>query len=387
MISSVKLTNFLSFGASGTDIPLGRLNVLVGANGSGKSNLMEAFALLKATPTDLQSVFSDGSGIRDWLWKGGDGNLPVAAVEVVLNSVKEVDSLRYGLEFTEVNQRFSLKDEKLEFARAKKGEDRPYFFYHFENGRGVLNLNGKKRRLQEEEIDFDQSILSQRKDPYNYPELTKVGMDFGKIQLYRDWSFGRNAAPRHPQKTDLRSEYLSPQCDNLVLVLNNLCGTPLTKKLIVEHLKTLYDGIDDISFQIQGGTVQLFLTEGNASIPATRLSDGTLRFLCLLAILCHPNPPPVICIEEPELGLHPDILPKVAELLLTASERCQIVVTTHSDSIIDALTEHPETVFVTEKHFGETVIKRLEADKLKVWLETYRLGQLWTRGDLGGTRW
>jgi len=65
----------------------------------------------------------------------------------------------------------------------------------------------------------------------------------------------------------------------------------------------------------------VIFTEGDFSIPATRLSDGTLRYLCLLAILCDPEPPPLICIEEPELGLHPDILPKLADLLVSASER------------------------------------------------------------------
>lgn len=387
MFSSIKLTNFLSFGESSAEIPLGKLNVLVGTNGSGKSNLLEAFALLKATPTDLQTAFSDGSGIRDWLWKSDAMVLPVAGLEVVLDNSKEADKLRYGIKFTEARQRFRLEDEILEYARAKDGGNRPYFFYHFENGRGVINVKGNERRLQEEQIDVDQSILAQRKDPDSYPELTRVGLEFNKIHLYRDWSFGRNTAPRIPQKADLRNEYLSPKCENLVLVLNRLCGTPATKVLILDHLKALYEGIDDLSFQIEGGTVQLFLTEGLASIPATRLSDGTLRYLCLLAILCHPNPPPVVCIEEPELGLHPDILPKIAELLLSAAEKCQIIVTTHSDSIIDALTERPETVLVTEKRSGRTTISRLEADKLKTWLETYRLGQLWMRGDIGGTRW
>jgi predicted ATPase len=311
----------------------------------------------------------------------------VAELEVVLENGKSADKLRYALKFTEISQRFRLEDEILEYAKPRDSSGRPYFFYHFEKGRGVLNIRGKERRLQEEQIEPDQSILAQRKDPDSYPELTRIGTEFAKIQLYRDWSFGRNTPPRVPQKTDLRSEYLSPQCENLALVLNRLCGIPAAKSLILNHLKALYEGIDDISFQIEGGTVQLFLTEGMASIPATRLSDGTLRYLCLLAILCHPSPPPVICIEEPELGLHPDILPTIAELLLTASEKCQIIVTTHSDSIIDSLTERPETVLVTEKHSGQTSICRLETDKLKTWLETYRLGQLWTRGDLGGTRW
>ena len=122
-------------------------------------------------------------------------------------------------------------------------------------------------------------------------------------------------------------------------------------------------------------------------IPATRLSDGTLRYLCLLAILCDPDPPPLICIEEPELGLHPDVLPKLADHLLAASRRTQLIVTTHSDVLVDAMSEQPESVVVCEKHHGATAMTRLAADDLQVWLQKYRLGELWIRGELGGTRW
>jgi len=77
-----------------------------------------------------------------------------------------------------------------------------------------------------------------------------------------------------------------------------------------------------------------------------RLSDGTLRYLCLLTILCHPAPPPLICIEEPELGLHPDILPEVAKMLVDAASRTQLIVTTHSDILVDCLSDHPEAIVV-----------------------------------------
>ena len=84
-------------------------------------------------------------------------------------------------------------------------------------------------------------------------------------------------------------------------------------------------------------------------MPATRLSDGSLRYLCLLTVLCHPDPPPVVCIEEPEMGLHPDAISEVAKLLVEASSRSQIFVTTHSDILIDALTEVPEAVIICER--------------------------------------
>lgn len=78
--------------------------------------------------------------------------------------------------------------------------------------------------------------------------------------------------------------------------------SPVAKRAILKGLQDLYEGITDFDVFIEGGTVQVFFTEGDFSIPATRLSDGTLRYLCLLAILCDPEPPPLICIEEPELG-------------------------------------------------------------------------------------
>ncbi len=107
----------------------------------------------------------------------------------------------------------------------------------------------------------------------------------------------------------------------------------------------------------------------------------------MLAILCDPEPPPLICIEEPELGLHPDILPKLADLLMSAAQRTQLIVTTHSDILVDAMTDHPEAVIVCEKHEGCTLMRRLQRDELAGWLEKYRLGQLWMKGQIGGTRW
>ena len=83
----------------------------------------------------------------------------------------------------------------------------------------------------------------------------------------------------------------------------------------------------------------------------------------------------------------PDILPGLAELLLEASERCQLVVTTHSEVLVDALTAQPECVVVCEKEDGQTKLKRLSRTKLKHWLDDYRLGDLWSSGQIGGNRW
>ena len=248
-------------------------------------------------------------------------------------------------------------------------------------------MKGKQRRLQREDIEPNQSILSQRKDPDQYPELTYLGNTFAKIRLYREWSFGRFTVPRLPQKADIPNDLLEPDGSNLGLVLNRLRREPEVKQRLLAALRDLYDGIDDYDVNIDGGTVQVFLQEGRYTVPATRLSDGTLRYLYLLAILCHPNPPPLIGIEEPELGLHPDVLPTVATLLKEASKRTQIIVTTHSDVLVDAMTDCPEAVLVSQRSEQGTTLTRLDAQQLQPWLQKYRLGKLWTRGDIGGTRW
>lgn len=387
LIHRIKLENLLSFGPKTKELELGSLNVLIGPNGSGKSNLIEAIGLLQAAPKDLTDPIREGGGVHDWIWRGG-ARTKGAKIEVVIANPQGSQSLRYQLAFAEKGQRFELTDERIENENPDSGYNQTYFYYELRNGRATLNYKDTtQRQLRPEDIDSEQSILAQRKDPDHYPELTYLGQVFGRIRLYREWSFGRYTPPRLPQKADLPNDFLEEDGKNLGLVLNQLKGKPKVKKQLLNALCKLYEGVTDFNVHIEGGTVQVFLEEGNITVPATRLSDGTLRYLCLLAILCHPKPPPLVCIEEPELGLHPDILPTLGELLRDASERCQLIVTTHSDVLVDALTDTPESVIVCEKHEGQTELHRLSKDELSDWLERYSLGELWRKGELGGNRW
>ena len=174
---------------------------------------------------------------------------------------------------------------------------------------------------------------------------------------------------------------------NLGMFLNRLRQEPKTKKKLIDGLSDAYDGLTDFELNFDNSTVQVYFTEGDLAVPASRVSDGSLRYLCLLALLLDPAPPPLIGIEEPEMGMHPDLIPKLADLLVDASSRCQLVVTTHSDILVDALTERPESVVVCDKHEGCTTVTRLDRSDLAHWLKKYRLGDLWTRGELGGARW
>jgi predicted ATPase len=386
LLDQLTLTNLLSFGADRTPVSLSALNVLIGPNGAGKSNFIEALSLLRSAPAELAVPVREGGGVRDWLWKGAPRPI-TATLEAVITHPTAPQPLRYRLSFAEAGGRLEITDERIESASHDGHHKKPYFYFGYEQGRPMLNVKGTVRQLRREAVDSQRSILSQRKDPDQYPEVTYLGEVFGRIRIYREWAFGRYTPPRLPQPSDLPNDYLMEDGRNLGLVLNGFRRDPGVKATLIENLRRIYSGVDDFEVILEGGTVQIFLQEGKWAVPATRLSDGTLRYLALLAVLCHPTPPPLLCIEEPELGLHPDILPHLAMLLRDASTRTQLIVTTHSDILVDALTENPDAVIVCEKLDGATHLTRLDAERLGPWLEKYRLGELWTRGELGGTRW
>jgi predicted ATPase len=385
LLQQIMLRNLLSFGPDTRPLDLRALNVFIGPNGSGKSNLIEAIALLRATPSDLREAIRRASGVEEWIWKGAPGS--TASLDVVIGKPDSSQPIRHVLEFDASATRFRLVDERIENEQPHPGQQRPYFYYRYQRGAPVIGVQEGERRLEREYVEPDLSILAQRRDPESYPVISYLASVYERIRIYREWSFGRNAVFRAPQKADMRNDRLEEDFSNLGLFLNRLRRKPKTKNAILAALRDLYGGLDDYDISIEGGAVQVFFTEGEFTIPATRLSDGTLRYLCLLAILCDPEPPPLICIEEPELGLHPDILPKMADLMVEASQRTQLIVTTHSDILVDAMTERPEAVVVCEKHNGQTSMERLDREKLACWLEKYRLGELWTSGELGGTRW
>ncbi len=350
-IRRLRLDGFLSFAPGSEAFDLQPLNVLVGPNGSGKSNLIEAFELLRATPTDFAAAIRDGGGPAEWLWKGSLPAKPAILEVETGGRTPWSKSLRYRLEFTSAQYRVEIVDEAIENSEVQPGRPDVFFYYRFQRGRPAINVQGTgkngravQRHLERDSLQPDQSVLAQRKDPDLYPEVTWMGRQFGAIQTFREWTFGRYAQLRQPQPADFPGDILVPDSRNLALVLNS-----------IEHkegvrfnnlLKRFLPRFERMSTLVSGGTVQFYLHEAglSAPIPPTRLSDGTIRFVALLATLLVPTPPPLVCIEEPELGLHPDALGLLAEILVTASMRTQLVVTTHSEVLISALSNKVEAV-------------------------------------------
>ena len=405
LLTGITLRDLLSFGRDTPPLELQNLNVLIGPNAVGKSNLIEAISLMRASPVpagssslDLRGVVRRGGGAQEWIWKGA--NVHHSTIGLSFNYSKL--GLNHQIQF-EADPGFSLRSEII---TGRPLDKLGIFFMSLEGVKGLeqfdgwfpgiheqvesLNKNGLRGGVPaslQGKLAVGESVLSQLRDPDQYPEITYLAESYEKIRIYRDWTFGRNTVFRQPQQADMRNDRLEEDFSNLGLFLSRLSKTPKARAAILERLQDLYDGVTDFQIFVEGGTVQVFFTEGEFTVPASRLSDGTLRYLCLLAILCDPSPPPLICIEEPELGLHPDIMPKLADLLVEASERTQLIVTTHSDILIDAMSHRPESVIVCEKHDGKTEMNRLKREELKDWLAKYSLGELWTRGEIGGTRW
>lgn len=355
-------SNLLSFGVPGIDIEMRPLNVLIGPNASGKSNFLEVLGLLASLPNDFQAAIRKGGGASEWKWKGGEGH-PLSEVNVVIGHYGDTSLLLYRLILL-------------------LSEVRPHIFRE-----ALVDLSRPDDVLiPQHSRSAEASILQQLRDRINYPDLTYLGLRLSRVRFYRGWDLGRDSLLRRPQLGDLPDDFLLEDGSNLALVLNHLENRPGVKKILLERLKSFYPRVENFVIKIQGGTVQIFFHEEGLSypIPATRLSDGTLNYLCLLAVLLHPEPLPLICIEEPEVGLHPDIIPEVAELLVDASRRTQLVVTTHSEMLVSALSEVPESIIVCERDDNGTQLRRLEPEKLKEWLERYKLGELWSMGEIGG---
>lgn len=391
MLKSLTLDGFLSYGPAPVTIPLTALNMIIGPNGSGKSNLVEAISVLRAVPKDLPLPIRKGGGVKDWLWKG-DAEAEKALIEILITEghltqlAKENPAIRYRLVFGAQGDSFVVLDERIENEN-EQGRRKPYFYFGYENGRPMINVQGQGRELQRADIDPTQSILSQRRDPDSYPELTRLSDLLRNILIYRSWQFGPSSSVRAGCRADVRTDYLSEDFDNLPARLAALKRTPSVKRRLLELLGNFAAGFEDLEVIPEGGTLQLYVTDSGHSFSANRLSDGTLRFLCLVAILLDPGPAPLIVIEEPELGLHPDILPMLRDLMIEASRRCQLIVTTHSTQLVDAMTDYCDSVLICEKKESTSMVSRLTREEVDRWREHGTLGSLWMAGHFGGTRW
>jgi len=381
LLHSITLTDLLSF--SETTLELRPLNVLIGANASGKSNLISAIGLLKAAPGDLPGAMTWGGGVRQWIsQRKPSGTLATIQAEIELAS--ETDRLRYSLAFSERDLGFHIVSEALRSSVDGAG------WVYFERSLGRMGIyKAPGLPVSETEISESKSLLAVYRDPTDPGPTTRLGDAFGAIRIFHEFNTSPVSQARWGASVGLQKDFLLDGGDNLALILQNLSFRGEMDRLTA-YLRRFWDGAEDIRINLEGGIAQTYVKERGIPNPisARRLSDGTLKFLCLMAVLLHPEPPPLICVEEPESGLHPDALAVVADALREASEKCQVIVTTHSEALVGAFSDEPEAVVVCERGpDGDTQFKRLQFSELDKWLEHYRLGELWRMGEIGGNRW
>ena len=391
-IQHLGLRGLLSFPPDMEPFELRPLNVLIGPNGSGKTNLIEALDLLRATSTDFTAAVRAGGGVKEWLWKGEKRVLKAeidVATDIVVSPVNE--PLHYYIGFADNGDSLYVHSESVWSAGSDEGHEERQFYYRLEDGTSAFLTKEKTsksgRSLQEipgNELDREQSILKQRRAPSDYPEIARLRHRFSRIRTFREWIFGPDAPPRSASAIRNMPDTLSSDARNLALAVNEIPyhgGGEFNAAM-----QRFLPRYEHASTRIVDHTVQLYLHEKGLRkpIPATRVSDGTLRFLAILASLFAPKPPSLLCIEEPELGMHPDAVALLGELLVEASGRTQLVVTTHSDALLSALGGQVESVLVCENNGRGTAVNRLDAERLAFWLKDYTLGDVWRMGEIGG---
>ena len=376
LLHSIELTDILSFRQARLD--LRPLNVLIGANASGKSNLISAIGLLKSAPDNLQSVMWSG-GIRSWICQ-----LPGARKAAQIRCEIEVggETIEYSLSLGERGTGFvvvgeSLKDQGSGSVIFERAGDR------------VKRTKSGSSGLKEAQVGDTTSFLASFRDPSDETPITMTAERIATIRTFRGFNTTTNSPVRNGVSISIPKDFLLETGDNLALVLQNLDfrGELAT---VNQFLQRLWERAEAVRINIEGQIAQTYIKERDIQYPisAARLSDGTLKFLCLMAALLFPDPPPLVCIEEPELGLHPDAMAIVADALRLASQRTQLIVTTHSDALVSALSDDPEAIVVCERdEQGGSEFRRLSSADLSEWLERYSLGELWRKGEIGGNRW
>jgi predicted ATPase len=385
MISHITLKNYKSI--VNADVELSHLNVLIGKNGTGKSNFLNFFDVLsQGAEKKLSSAMNLMGGFPQVIHYATSRDAALEW-EITFTNINSEDEIYYTVK---LNSRgtysYSITLEEVSRPPYPNRIGR-YKYLSASDGRvRILKSREDKEEPASEESD-QELVIAQKIDRTRYPAMYEIQNLLSQWTIFR--GFGKDALDniRGPQLLNPPDPLrLDPLGVNLVSILQQLKNQPQLRSIETALNNTLsavfedYDGLD-IPI-VAGGTGSLNYRSKyfNVPIPALSMSDGQLRFIGLVLLLLLPDPPSLITIDEPEVGLHPEMLPVLAELLKQASERTQIIVATHSPQLIDFI--KPQDVLTIERANGATHIERLPVERLERWLERYSLGKLWTLGKL-----
>ena len=369
----------------------GSLNLVVGPNGAGKSNLLRLLELISAAARGkLAESVSQAGGIVPLLW---DHSAPSLAWNVQLDPVEKgldrrLGALTYRVAVEQLGKgsAYVVKHDSLAKVIDPRGANPLKFFVRDPAHKVVFDSNQRRLVLPPEDTDENESLLSQVADPFSYPVVTSLRRSIEAWRVHHDVHVERGSAMRTPATTQ-HARLVAADGSNMTTVLHTLyTGERKVKQAIDEGMRAAFGReFEGLEFQPAAAQqIQLAVQWRSSKQPHAGgdLSDGTLRFLFLLTVLTSTGAAPVIAIDEPETGLHPSMLPIVAEYAAEAAAQTQVVLTTHSPEFLDAFTSLSPQVTVCHWEGGETRLYGLSPDSLHEWLAKYRLGHLFTAGDL-----
>lgn len=399
MIKSIKLTNFYSF--KDTTINLNNdLNVLIGINGSGKSNFLRAIRLLKEGVSGIglkELILEKWGGIDELFFKGepSEGFDNSTGIEFTFdhNIINQ-----YGSFFRQdiIYKIVIVKSPGLNnyYISDKIINPTGYIYLDIINGHGVLaeRVNPSERitsLIKYDDFDPQELTLSKVFDSERYGALNALRKTISDIVVYDYFDTTPNSPIRKAMKAT-SGKILLPDGSNLPQILNTIkIGHKKEYNKIVELLSDVNENFKGFDFHFLGsGNFELMLDESklDSAIHVTNISDGTLRYLCLLSILYNPERGKFICIDEPEVGLHPDMSLNITKAIKESAKESTMLIATHSENILDAF--EIEHVRVFEKEIdNSTIVNSFKTEDFEKWYDEYNLGRMWRKGDIGGNRW
>jgi len=350
------------------DFELRHLNVLIGANGAGKSNFVGFFRLLRELIEQrLQLALATEGGADACLYMGPKFTRQLSAKLYFGNN---------GYEFTLL----PTADNRLVFA-----EEATVYRGGPGTSRKALGSGHAEARLKDRKDDPGY------RGPHGVPHYVFASVSSWVVYHFHDTSASAGVRRQGPINDN---EALRPNAENLAAFLFRIQQThrPTYDKIreVVRLAAPFFDDFKLRPVPTNPELIQLEWLQRESDYPfrANQLSDGTLRFICLATALLQPSLPPTVLFDEPELGLHPYALTLLANLFQQSAKSYgthvskQVIVSTQSAPLLNEFA--PEDVIVVERTQGQSTFRRLESAHLSGWLQEYTLGELWQKNVLGG---
>jgi len=377
----------------------GDLNVVIGPNASGKSNLLRVLEMLNAAASGrLGRYVQNEGGMEPLVWDGAAKGIRVRAkmtpIPPYVDHLK--DALTYELCLARLGRSSSYRiDHELlgNFSKVEAEEMQvPFKLIERDPQHAVVfSIDSQRFEAPAEAVPQEEALLAVAGGPFAANRFVdEFQKELASWRIHQDFQTNNQAPIRSPQVARAESQ-VSGDGQNLIAVLHSLyTGSRQFKKEVNKAMRAAFgedfeellfppDADQRIQMQIRWRSLQ----RGRS---AADLSDGTLRFLFLLAVLANPSPAPLIAIDEPETGLHPSMLPIVAEYAREAANKAQVILTTHSPEFLSAFSDVAPTTTVVECREGETVLRVLSGDTLAYWLKDYTLGELYRSSELEAMR-